>query len=108
MVPELCKVISYAVKIVNFAKASATNSQFFCVLCEEVESTRISLLSATTNPLALARKNTDTAHRGVNRGRIFLRKKKSNEGKVFGIPFSWHHLCYIFSILIELDLSLQG
>jgi hypothetical protein len=36
MVPELCKVLSQAVKTINFVKADAAYSQLFSMLCEEM------------------------------------------------------------------------
>lgn len=111
MSPELHVVMMDSVKVVNFIKANALNSRLFSVLCEEVGADHTSLLL-------------HTEIRWLSRGRvlvrllelkteveIFLNDKKSNLAIYFGDK-NWiaklSYLADIFSILNQLNLSMQG
>lgn len=109
--PTLKSVLSTAVQVVNFIRSRALNHRLFKLFCQEVGSEHEVLLY-------------HTEVRWLSRGRIlsrlvelrvelaiFLREKESDLADKLDCPHFIHYLAYladIFSILNELNTSLQG
>ena len=111
MCPELNSVLTDVVKVINYIKAHALNSRLFEQLCEEMDAEHKRLLL-------------HTEIRWLSRGKLltrvfevrepwqrFLSEKKSPLAAHFSDKV-WvailAYLCDIFSLLNELNLSLQG
>jgi hypothetical protein len=110
MSPDLNKVLTEAVKIINFIKCNAINSRLFLILCEEMGSEHSHLLM-------------HTEVRWLSRGRVlnrfvelrkeielFLIQKKSNYISIIQNTewiAKYIYLSDIFNLINTLNLSLQ-
>ena len=111
MSPEFSSVLNDVVKVINHIKARALNSRLFEQLCEEMNTEHRRLLLYT---------EIRWLSRGKSLARVFelrepLQRFLSEEKSQLAAHFSdeqWvaklAYLCDIFSLLNELNLSLQG
>ncbi|XP_077187017.1 SCAN domain-containing protein 3-like isoform X2 [Paroedura picta] len=111
MPPELNSVLSDIVKVINHVKAQALHSRLFEQLCEEMDSEHRGLFLYTEirwlfrgRSLARVLELREPLQRFLSEKKSPLAANFSDEGWVAKLAY----LCDIFSLLNELNLSLQG
>lgn len=111
MPPEFNSVLNDVVKIINHVKAQALNSRLFEQLCEEMDAEHRRLLLYTEirwlsrgKSLARVFELREPLHRFLSEKKSPLAAHFSDEEWVAKLAY----LCDIFSLLNELNLSLQG
>ncbi|KAM9305440.1 protein FAM200B [Gastrophryne carolinensis] len=109
--PELNSVLKDVVKVINHIKAHALNSRLFEQLCEEMEAEHRCLLLYTEIRWLSRGKSLTRVFELREPLQRFLSEKKSPlaahfSDKVWVAKLAY--LCDIFSLLNELNLSLQG
>ena len=111
MCPELNSVLTDVVKIINYIKAHALNSRLFEQLCEEMDAEHKRLLLHTEIRWLSRGKSLTRVFEVREPLQRFLSEKKSPLAAHFSDKV-WvailAYLCDIFSLLNELNLSLQG
>uniref|UniRef100_A0A3Q3FIE2 DUF4371 domain-containing protein n=1 Tax=Kryptolebias marmoratus TaxID=37003 RepID=A0A3Q3FIE2_KRYMA len=111
MSPDLQEVMDVSVKTINYIKNNAVNSRCFAKLCEDIEADHLQLLYHSevrwlSRGLVLKR-----LFELRNEVFSFLTEKKSNLAHHFINPkftAKLAYLCDIFSLLNQLNTSLQG
>ena len=111
MCPELNSVLTDVVKVINYIKAHALNSRLFEQLCEEMDAEHKRLLLHTEMRWLSRGKSLTRVFELREPLQRFLSEKKSPLAAHFSDKV-WvailAYLCDIFSLLNELNLSLQG
>ena len=111
MQPELKSVLNDVVKVINHIKAHALNSRLFEQLCEEMDTEHRRLLLYTEIRWLSRGKSLTRVFELREPLQRFLSEKKSPLAAHFSDE-EWvtklAYLCDIFSLLNELNLSLQG
>ena len=111
MCPELNSVLTDVVKVINYIKAHALNSRLFEQLCEELDAEHKRLLLHTEIRWLSRGKSLTRVFELREPLQRFLSEKKSPLAAHFSDKV-WvailAYLCDIFSLLNELNLSLQG
>jgi len=108
---NLFNVLNTCIKIINFIRSSAVNTRIFKVMCDEMGSDYTSLLLHTHVRWLSRGKCLTRLFELKTEVEIFLKDKKSPLGDYFENNLWLANLAYlsdIFSILNDLNLSLQG
>ena len=111
MSPDLHQVMDVSVKTINFIKNNAVNSRCFAKLCEDIEADHVQLLYHSevrwlSRGLVLNR-----LFELRNEVFFFLTEKKSHLAHYYAdtmFTAKLAYLCDIFSLLNQLNTSLQG
>ncbi|XP_077972271.1 protein FAM200B-like [Styela clava] len=110
MSPELNEVMNHVVKVNNFIRAHSLNSRLFAQLCEDMEAEHRNLLLHTEIRWLSRGKSLNRDFDLRLPLRTFLMEKRSQFAEQFNDK-QWlqklAYLCDIFSLLNDLNLSLQ-
>nr|CAI5843314.1 unnamed protein product [Callosobruchus analis] len=109
--PQLNDILLESVKIVNFIKSNALNSRLFTTLCQEMGSDHVQLLLHAEIRWLSRGKVLKRLYKLRNEVQLFLNEKGSLLSRHFQNK-EWvallSYLSDIFSLINELNLSLQG